>query len=152
MARGSIWQGIRNWLKPVLSDASTDARADVLELPSAPAPMRTSGAGSEPEPDGWPANVVPLVRGAARTRSLMDATAEPMHDAYSSSGDAVLDASWEDAQGDPELLEFLASDLDPIPANPEFRERLREELWEMVVDDQRAKGGTKSLKPRDLDR
>ena len=33
-----------------------------------------------------------------------------------------------------ELLDFLAADIDPVPADPVFRERLREELWSMVVD------------------
>ena len=31
-----------------------------------------------------------------------------------------------------ELLDFLASDLDPVPADPAFRERLRDELWEIL--------------------
>lgn len=35
---------------------------------------------------------------------------------------------------DGELLEFLACDLDPTEADPEFREKLKEELWEMVED------------------
>ena len=33
---------------------------------------------------------------------------------------------------DDELLEFLEADADPIPADPEFRARLREQLWGMV--------------------
>jgi hypothetical protein len=33
-----------------------------------------------------------------------------------------------------EILEFLAADEDPIPADPEFRERLRERLWSLVQD------------------
>lgn len=31
-----------------------------------------------------------------------------------------------------ELLEFLAADLDPVPADPVFRQALGERLWEMV--------------------
>lgn len=31
-----------------------------------------------------------------------------------------------------ELLEFLAADLDPVPADPRFERALREQLWEMV--------------------
>ena len=91
------------------------------------------------------------VRGAARTRSLIDAARVPIPEANSSSGVAALDEHWGDAQGDPELLEFLASDLDPVPVNPEFRERLREELWEMVLDEGSAKGQSHSLKSDDLD-
>jgi len=33
---------------------------------------------------------------------------------------------------DDELLEFLEADADPVPADPEFREQLRERLWGMV--------------------
>jgi hypothetical protein len=43
---------------------------------------------------------------------------------------------------DDELLEFLEADADPVPADPEFRERLRERLWGMV------KGGVTAL-PKD---
>jgi hypothetical protein len=31
-----------------------------------------------------------------------------------------------------ELLEFLEADHAPVQADPEFRERLREELWELL--------------------
>jgi hypothetical protein len=31
-----------------------------------------------------------------------------------------------------ELLDFLAADLDPVPADPDFRENLREQLWALV--------------------
>ena len=33
-----------------------------------------------------------------------------------------------------ELLEFLAADLDPVPADPVFRRNLSDLLWEMVRD------------------
>jgi len=33
-----------------------------------------------------------------------------------------------------ELLEFLAADLDPVPADPAFRRELGELLWDMVRD------------------
>lgn len=33
-----------------------------------------------------------------------------------------------------ELLEFLAADLDPVPADPVFEHELGERLWEMVRD------------------
>jgi len=36
------------------------------------------------------------------------------------------------AVSEEELAEFLAADLDPVPADPVFRERLREELWDFV--------------------
>ncbi len=31
-----------------------------------------------------------------------------------------------------ELLEFLAADLDPVPADPVFQKQLADLLWEMV--------------------
>jgi hypothetical protein len=33
-----------------------------------------------------------------------------------------------------ELLEFLAADLDPVPADPAFRRTLSDLLWDMVRD------------------
>jgi hypothetical protein len=147
VVRDNIWHGIINWLKQVSYDLPVGAPGS--------ATLRRSAA--ESTADEWPSNVVPLVqgvggvRGAARMRSLSDAARAPIPGAHSSSGVAALDEPWGDAEGDPELLEFLASDLDPVPVNPEFRERLREELWEMVLDEGRAKGQPYSVKPDDLD-
>ena len=50
--------------------------------------------------------------------------------------DAAVDAA---VNADPdvdelELLEFLAADLDPVPADPAFRQRLSDLLWDMVRD------------------
>ena len=45
----------------------------------------------------------------------------------------VADEISDPAEGQ-ELLEFLAADVDPIPADPAFRERLREELWSLVQE------------------
>jgi hypothetical protein len=38
-----------------------------------------------------------------------------------------------------ELAEFLEGDLHPNDARPEFREKLREEMWELVQQTTRAK-------------
>ena len=57
----------------------------------------------------------------------------------SESGAATMLAE-EARHGD--LLEFLAADLDPVPADPVFREELREQLWALVQD------GT-TARPRD---
>ena len=43
------------------------------------------------------------------------------------SGDEALDEIDED-----ELLEFLEADHDPVPADPVFREQLRDQLWALV--------------------
>ena len=39
-----------------------------------------------------------------------------------------------DEVSDPELLDFLAADHDPAEANPDFKRKLREQLWAMVRD------------------
>jgi hypothetical protein len=39
-----------------------------------------------------------------------------------------------------ELLEFLEADHQPVDADPEFRERLREELWALVRRQAEPKG------------
>lgn len=47
----------------------------------------------------------------------------------------ILSDSLEDLAHDVdelELLEFLAADLDPVPADPVFKQELSELLWDMV--------------------
>jgi hypothetical protein len=47
----------------------------------------------------------------------------------------LMDDVTEDALTDftlDELREFLEADLHPVPADPEFKERLRRRLWELV--------------------
>ncbi len=36
--------------------------------------------------------------------------------------------------GEEEILDFLAGDVDPVPADPAFREELREQCWSLVQD------------------
>lgn len=38
-----------------------------------------------------------------------------------------------------ELREFLEADLLGVPADPEFKERLKQRLWELVQDQAKAK-------------
>ena len=61
-------------------------------------------------------------------------------DAADQVGEAVLDFYSGDGVYEHELLEFLAADLDPVPADPAFRERLRDELWEVVSGDLARRG------------
>ena len=62
---------------------------------------------------------------------------DPFSDA---AADAAVNAAvTSDVNGDEdvdelELLEFLAADLDPVPADPAFRRRLSDLLWDMVRD------------------
>lgn len=48
-------------------------------------------------------------------------------------GEAAIEGLLDVSIDETEMLDFLASDLDPIPADPAFREQLKEELWEMIV-------------------
>ena len=41
-----------------------------------------------------------------------------------------------------ELREFLEADLVDVPVDPEFKERLRERLWELVQSRHGGAGGT----------
>ena len=50
----------------------------------------------------------------------------------SGSAEAILEFNRSFATEERELLDFLAADVDPVPADPVFRERLKDELWEMV--------------------
>lgn len=54
----------------------------------------------------------------------------------------------EEAALEAELLDFMTADLGPVQADPVFRERLREELWDMVVKDGLAvmPGATRGLR------
>lgn len=45
-----------------------------------------------------------------------------------------------------EFAEFLEADDGPLPIDPVFRERLREQLWGIVCD--RAHGGSSKRPPR----
>ena len=40
-----------------------------------------------------------------------------------------------------ELREFLEADLVDVKVDPEFKERLRKQLWELVQDQARTRGG-----------
>ena len=135
MARRSVWQGIRRWLRP-------EGRGRTEEAPAGATAPRSEPSG--PEPHEWPSNVLPFVR-PERPQRRPDGSEQPGRIAV---GECLSDiSSWsleadgaaviDDAAEDAELLEFLAADLDPVPADPVFRERLREQLWEMVVTDAR---------------
>jgi len=40
-----------------------------------------------------------------------------------------------------ELREFLEADLVDVKVDPEFKERLRKQLWDLVQDHARTRGG-----------
>lgn len=127
MARGRVWQGIREWLRPVehahdsvpSRDASTEVQTGRTRVHDRAAPRARVDA------DGG-AEVIPFPGGQV--------------------GEAVLDPNAPGlgmgSEVDVELLEFLAADVDPVAADPAFRERLRVELWDMIVDEQGRPAGT----------
>lgn len=137
MSRRSLWQEIRSWLAPFRRsrlEADRDAPSPSAEptlraVPDAdPVPTALARATAPDERPDWPANVVPLVRPGRATFGTGDAVegAPPL---AGIDGDvAVLD----DEATDAELMEFMAADIDPVPADPAFRDRLRETLWDMV--------------------
>ena len=45
-------------------------------------------------------------------------------------------AEVDDAAGDSDLMEFLAADFEPVEADPEFKRKLRDELWALVQRDE----------------
>ena len=69
---------------------------------------------------------------STRSRSGTGAIERPFQGSLDTTAEAIVDEA--DAVSEAELLEFLASDLDPVQADPVFRENLREELWSMVID------------------
>lgn len=114
MARGRVWQGIRDWFRPLdrahrsssPREETGDARSDHARIHGRQATL------ARIESEGG-AQVIPFPRSPTGEAVLADPAFSPAADA--------------------ELLDFLAADFDPVPADPAFRDRLRDELWEMVV-------------------
>ncbi|MBJ21740.1 MAG: hypothetical protein GY910_11930 [bacterium] len=69
-------------------------------------------------------------RARPSARSVVDVSTEFGYLPGGTTGEAILGTAVEEG----ELLDFLCADLDPVPADPVFRKRLREELWQMVAD------------------
>lgn len=69
-----------------------------------------------------------------RTAVLADRGSTAASEARALPTGSLEDVGFEDEVTEEELLEFLAADLDPVPADPVFQEKLRDELWEMVED------------------
>lgn len=77
-----------------------------------------------------------------RAAALADGSATPVEGVVARADGSAADSlsfegvGFDEEVTEEELLDFLAADLDPVPADPVFREKLREELWEMVSDGQ----------------
>ncbi len=123
MACGRLWQGIRDWLKRVPRGTSGfSSRDDSIS--------RGEGAlGSGSAARTWSPAL-----GRIGSRSTSDLALDSSVSLASLTTGSVGEATFDVASDERELLDFLAADLDPVPADPVFRERLRGELWDMVVD------------------
>jgi hypothetical protein len=104
--RRQVWRGFLDWFRPV--DHEISASRQIMSSIGA----QTNSAGS-----------------SMRTGRAMNRQAFTAERAGRSSSD---DVGCEIDEG--ELLEFLAADYDPPSADPAFRERLRNELWELVQE------------------
>ncbi|MCR9097358.1 MAG: hypothetical protein NXI30_24330 [bacterium] len=138
MARGRVWQGIRDWFRPV--DRAPQSNASREEtLPSQEASDSSPSRAATQHPGRENARV--FDRHATRARIDAEGGAEVIPFPGRHAAEAVLDPADLGSGQEAELLEFLAADVDPVPADPAFRERLREELWEMVVSEGRRMPG-----------
>jgi hypothetical protein len=128
LARGRVWQGIRDWFRPVEEHGSRRAGAHAFGPAGSTRRSFDRGVASRirtadlsPSTSSHPSRVSgPALGGWGQNDGFADWA-----------GEAVLD----DAVDERELLEFMALDIDPVPADPVFRERLKEELWEMVLNE-----------------
>jgi hypothetical protein len=113
--RRQVWQDILDWLRPV--DHEVSASRHALN------PVEASGVDL-----GAPAS-------AALSGEAL------------AGGGALAGQAWSSERADPsfaeeaaheideaELLEFLSTDHDPVPADPVFREELRDQLWALVQE------------------
>ena len=139
MARVRVWQGIREWFRPLDHDASASLRrrnvAPATSVDSSD-PSDLYSSVSSVEDGTFVANAAANISGNVVAFPGPVAGRGSVHRDSSGSADAAtIDEFLSPVSDDAELLEFLAADLDPIPADPSFRERLREDLWDIVRDD-----------------
>ncbi len=135
VARGGLWQAIRDWLRPIDREDAIASTHDVHRVKS-----RLDVSGRPDRASVGPAYGRRTGSSAYGPGDAGAAAFEPAFDRPSGAGSDAPSAAPAEAAGlepvsEAELLDFLAADLDPVAADPVFRERLREELWEMIVDD-----------------
>ena len=127
MARSRVWQGFLDWLRPVARVTDSDVGSDC-----APDDLVCEGTSTvQPERSQIRDRHATLARIEAERGAEIIPFPGRGSGASAQAGEAVL----EDAALDAELMDFLEADLDPVPADPAFRERLRDELWEMIVEE-----------------
>lgn len=128
MGRGRVWQGIRGWFRS--GDRASD-RGRVR--PASPGGLSVVGVA----PDAIPARGLAL-RAARERRGARDLAPPDLPFEPTGEMEGVVAIDCASLSEERELLDFLAADIDPVAADPAFRERLREELWAMVLDGQLA--------------
>lgn len=158
MAR-NVWAGLLNWWKPT-PNASTKANFERAadddrskQMQSAPAP---EGASTDEGGRGWTLREMNPTAGASAasvstalsttksttksTRATKEAPANESFDSEVYSAPQLADGpptdSYESEPTAEELMEFLAADFEPDEADPEFKRKLRDELWTLVQQNQ----------------
>lgn len=159
VTRGRVWQGIWDWLHPGQRRSGEPHPPTTREMHSARPAVRhaelgEAGETAEPAENAEPmlsgtrteaadapvgpirpipgtAHALRLLEGGAQSSMARDSLDCAAPDA-SGAGEAVLSDRLTVLADERELLDFLAADLDPVPVDPVFRERLREDLWQMV--------------------
>lgn len=132
MAR-SLWQGLLDWWKPVIA---TSSKLDETGVERGDTPPARSARHlidvSAPAPA---ADAEDVTNG-----SVTDASDDSDETAAVADLARVIQMSPEVASeidaADEELLEFLAADYAPVEADPEFKRKLREQLWTLLQRDE----------------
>ena len=144
MARGEFWQGILDWFRPGRSKEGTVDQADSTPSPAASVSSGTSLSSGPrlsqgaPTPNTSDAGAQILLFPERESRPVVAARRAEFFDSEfagvaGSDGTLALEDPLVAGVDEAELLDFLAADLDPVPADPVFREKLRDELWSMVT-------------------
>jgi hypothetical protein len=104
VTRRKVWQGFLDWLRPIDHEVSVPQSA-----------MSPVSASADP---------VVSLGAVARTSSGEALSGELAQMFFDEEALPEIDEA--------ELLEFLAADEDPVQADPEFRDELRDRLWTLV--------------------
>ncbi len=133
----SVWQGLLSWwYRP---EKATDARGGQEMSPASPSKSPPGSAGLPLRPADSKAEPVWTRRSLASPDSYRDTTAagKPEEERPTAGGrprllDGLRDGDASLDPTDEELMEFLAADNEPVEADPEFKRKLRDQLWTLV--------------------
>lgn len=105
------WQGLSGWWRAASSDTAADDRAKESTDRVRDASAETSSYSVTQSADAENVSESPSTRSRKPEPRDFDST-------------------------DPELLEFLAADIEPAAADPEFKRKLRDQLWTLIQSNQ----------------